>query len=230
MADVGVRLAIPTDADELARIQAEVWAEVHAGALPADLLEAVGSTEAADRWRVAIAEPPSPRHRVLAALVGERVSASRPSPRRPTRTRSPAGRRAAGPLRRPGRDPSGQRLAAGQRLGRHRPRRRLPPPARLARGGRVGPARLPGGGRLGGGRRHPQPRPARRRRGRGRADPAAHGARRPVTEPPAWPEVRAPSSAPPCRSGWPPARTACRSAPSAWRPACRWRRPARSRC
>ena len=73
MADVGVRLAIPADADELARIQAEVWAEVHAGALPADLLEAVGSTEAADRWRVAIAEPPSPRHRVLAALVGERV-------------------------------------------------------------------------------------------------------------------------------------------------------------
>ncbi len=73
MADVGVRLAIPTDAGELARIQAEVWAEVHAGALPADLLEAVGSTEAADRWRVAIAEPPSPRHRVLAALVGDRV-------------------------------------------------------------------------------------------------------------------------------------------------------------
>src|SRR5678815_1352135 len=60
MADVGVRLAIPTDADELARIQAEVWAEVHGGTLPADLLEA-------------IAEPPSPRHRVLAALVGERV-------------------------------------------------------------------------------------------------------------------------------------------------------------
>jgi GNAT superfamily N-acetyltransferase len=73
MADVGVRLAIPEDADELARIQAEVWTEVHAGALPGDLLEAVGSTEAADRWRVAIAEPPSPRHRVLAALVGERV-------------------------------------------------------------------------------------------------------------------------------------------------------------
>jgi GNAT superfamily N-acetyltransferase len=73
MADVGVRLAIPDDADELARIQAEVWAEVHAGALPADLLEAVGSTEAADRWRVAIADPPSPRHRVLAALVGQRV-------------------------------------------------------------------------------------------------------------------------------------------------------------
>jgi GNAT superfamily N-acetyltransferase len=73
MADLGVRLAIPSDADELARIQAEVWAEVHAGALPADLLEAVGSTEAAERWRAAIAEPPSPRHRVLAALVGERV-------------------------------------------------------------------------------------------------------------------------------------------------------------
>src|SRR3954471_6000634 len=73
MADVGVRLAIPADAEELARIQAEVWAEVHAGALPADLLEAVGSTEAADRWRVAIAEPPSSPHPGLAAVVGERV-------------------------------------------------------------------------------------------------------------------------------------------------------------
>jgi GNAT superfamily N-acetyltransferase len=73
MADVGVRLAIPADADELSRIQAAVWAEVHGAALPADLLEAVGSTEAADRWREAIVEPPSPRHRVLAGLAGDDV-------------------------------------------------------------------------------------------------------------------------------------------------------------
>ena len=46
---------------------------MHGAALPADLLEAVGSDEAADSWRSAIAEPPSPRHRVLAASAGDRV-------------------------------------------------------------------------------------------------------------------------------------------------------------
>jgi GNAT superfamily N-acetyltransferase len=73
MADASVRPAVPGDADELARIQAAVWAEVHGGALPADLLDAVGSPEAVDRWRVAIADPPSPRHRVMTALSGDRV-------------------------------------------------------------------------------------------------------------------------------------------------------------
>jgi GNAT superfamily N-acetyltransferase len=73
MADASVRPATPGDADELARIQAAVWARVHDGALPADVLEAVGSPEAAERWRVAIAEPPSSRHRVLTALAGDRV-------------------------------------------------------------------------------------------------------------------------------------------------------------
>lgn len=73
MADASVRPATPEDADELARIQAAVWAGVHGGDLPEDLLEAVGSTEAAERWRTAIAEPPSPRHRVLTALAGDQV-------------------------------------------------------------------------------------------------------------------------------------------------------------
>jgi GNAT superfamily N-acetyltransferase len=73
MADASVRPATPADAGDIARIQAAVWAAVHRGALPEDLLEAVGSTDAAGRWRTAIAEPPSPRHRVLTALAGERV-------------------------------------------------------------------------------------------------------------------------------------------------------------
>lgn len=73
MAGPSVRPASPTDADELARIQAAVWAGVHGGALPAELLAAVGSTEAADRWRVAIADPPSERHRVLTAAEADRV-------------------------------------------------------------------------------------------------------------------------------------------------------------
>ena len=73
MADVSVRPATPGAAEELARIQGVVWAGVHGDALPADLLEAVGSAEAADRWRSAITSPPSPRHRVLTALDGDRL-------------------------------------------------------------------------------------------------------------------------------------------------------------
>ena len=61
------------DAEELARIQGPSGPRVHGDALPDDLLEAVGSAEAADRWRSAIAEPPSPRHRVLTALDGDRL-------------------------------------------------------------------------------------------------------------------------------------------------------------
>jgi GNAT superfamily N-acetyltransferase len=73
MADASVRPATPEDAQVLARIQATVWGRVHGGTLPDELIEAVGSTEAAERWRVAIAEPPSPRHRVLTALSGTTV-------------------------------------------------------------------------------------------------------------------------------------------------------------
>jgi GNAT superfamily N-acetyltransferase len=71
MADASVRPATPADAAGLARIQAAVWADVHGADLPADLVDAAGSPEAAERWRDSIAEPPSPRHRVLAAQAGD---------------------------------------------------------------------------------------------------------------------------------------------------------------
>lgn len=73
MADVSVRPAAPADAAGITRIQATVWAELHAGTVPVDVLAAVGSTEAADSWRAAIDEPPSERHRVLAAVEQERL-------------------------------------------------------------------------------------------------------------------------------------------------------------
>lgn len=72
MADASVRPATPADAGDIARIQAAVWAGVHRG-LPEGVLEAVGSTEAAEQWAKAATDPPSPRHRVLTALAGERV-------------------------------------------------------------------------------------------------------------------------------------------------------------
>jgi GNAT superfamily N-acetyltransferase len=73
MADLGVRLAVPTDADELARIQAAVWAEVHGGGPLDELLEAVASEPAVQQWRDAATSPPSARHRVLTALADDTV-------------------------------------------------------------------------------------------------------------------------------------------------------------
>ena len=73
MADVSVRPTVPAEAPELARIQAAVWSQVHSASLPADLLEAVGSAEAAEQWRAAVAAPPSARHRVMTALAEDTV-------------------------------------------------------------------------------------------------------------------------------------------------------------
>jgi ribosomal protein S18 acetylase RimI-like enzyme len=73
MADSSVRPATLDDVPQIARIQAAVWAEVYRDVLPADTLAAAGSEQAAQTWRGAVAEPPSPRHRVLAALAGDRV-------------------------------------------------------------------------------------------------------------------------------------------------------------
>lgn len=72
MADASVRPASADDATELARIQAAVWSVVHPD-LPADVLAAVGSVEAVEQWRRSAVAPPSPRHRVLAALTGDTV-------------------------------------------------------------------------------------------------------------------------------------------------------------
>lgn len=72
MADASVRPAVADDASGIARIQAAVWHAVHSD-LPEAVLDAVGSAEAAAQWATAATDPPSPRHRVLTALAGERV-------------------------------------------------------------------------------------------------------------------------------------------------------------
>jgi GNAT superfamily N-acetyltransferase len=73
MADVSVRPATPDDSVELARIQAAVWARVHEGELPEEVLAAVGSAEAAAQWRAAAGSPPTGRHRVMTAVAGDAV-------------------------------------------------------------------------------------------------------------------------------------------------------------
>jgi GNAT superfamily N-acetyltransferase len=69
-----VRPARAGDAASLARIQVASWRCGFAGIVPAGLLAELTSEEAEqvwrDRWREAITNPPTSRHRVLAAVDG----------------------------------------------------------------------------------------------------------------------------------------------------------------
>ena len=69
-----VRPARAGDAASLARIQVASWRCGFAGIVPPDLLAELTSEEAEqvwrDRWREAITNPPTSRHRVLAAVDG----------------------------------------------------------------------------------------------------------------------------------------------------------------
>ena len=67
-----VRPARAGDAESLARVQVASWRCVFAGIVPPDLLAELTGDEAEqawrDRWREAITNPPTSRHRVLAAV------------------------------------------------------------------------------------------------------------------------------------------------------------------
>jgi ribosomal protein S18 acetylase RimI-like enzyme len=69
-----VRPAREGDADDLARVQVASWRSGLAGIVPSALLAELTSEEATavwrDRWREAIASPPTSRHRVLTAVTG----------------------------------------------------------------------------------------------------------------------------------------------------------------
>jgi ribosomal protein S18 acetylase RimI-like enzyme len=69
-----VRPARAGDADALARIQVAAWRRSFAGIVPSELLDRLTGDEAEgawrDRWREAITNPPTSRHRVLAAVTG----------------------------------------------------------------------------------------------------------------------------------------------------------------
>jgi ribosomal protein S18 acetylase RimI-like enzyme len=69
-----VRPARAGDADDLARVQVASWRSCFAGIVPSALLEELTSFEAAavwrERWREAVSNPPTSRHRVLAAVLG----------------------------------------------------------------------------------------------------------------------------------------------------------------
>jgi GNAT superfamily N-acetyltransferase len=69
-----VRPARAGDADSLVRVQVASWRCGYAGIVPADLLAELTGDSAQlvwrDRWREAIGNPPSSRHRVLVAVTG----------------------------------------------------------------------------------------------------------------------------------------------------------------
>jgi GNAT superfamily N-acetyltransferase len=67
-----VRPARAGDAGDLARVQVASWRSCFAGIVPPALLDELTSLEASavwrDRWREAIGNPPTSRHRVLTAV------------------------------------------------------------------------------------------------------------------------------------------------------------------
>ena len=76
-----VRPARAGDADSLVRVQVASWRCAYAGIVPEDLLAELTGDEAQgvwrDRWRDAITNPPSSRHRVLVAVSEAEGSAPR---------------------------------------------------------------------------------------------------------------------------------------------------------
>lgn len=63
-----VRTARPEEAGEIARIQLETWRVAYRRILPARVLDRLDQAWMAQRWRSAIEDPPSDRHRVLVAI------------------------------------------------------------------------------------------------------------------------------------------------------------------
>jgi GNAT superfamily N-acetyltransferase len=73
VADASVRLANVEDVSDIAAVQAASWRDAFAGTLPPSVLDQLQGADAVDQWRLAVIEPPSPRHRLLVALAGTEV-------------------------------------------------------------------------------------------------------------------------------------------------------------
>jgi len=67
-ADGSVRLAVPSDAEAIARVQATAFRHSYSALLPPEVIEHFDEPAAVASWRYAIEAPPTPRHRVLVAI------------------------------------------------------------------------------------------------------------------------------------------------------------------
>ncbi|RBY85213.1 GNAT family N-acetyltransferase [Blastococcus sp. TF02A-26] len=72
-AAVSVRPARADDAADVARVQAVAWRTAYRAVLPAAVLDDWDEAAAAEVWRSAVVEPPTPAHGVLVAFDGETV-------------------------------------------------------------------------------------------------------------------------------------------------------------
>ena len=72
-ADASVRPARPSDAAEIARIQAVTWRTAYRAVLPLELLDEWDEAAATASWHAAVSRPPTPGHGVLVALERQAV-------------------------------------------------------------------------------------------------------------------------------------------------------------
>jgi GNAT superfamily N-acetyltransferase len=68
-----VRPAAPADAVAIGAVQARAWRQAYRGVLPDEALDQLSADRLAPAWRLAVTDPPTPRHRVLVACTGELV-------------------------------------------------------------------------------------------------------------------------------------------------------------
>ncbi|WP_029433323.1 GNAT family N-acetyltransferase [Blastococcus sp. URHD0036] len=72
-ASVSVRPARPADAGDMARVQTVTWRTAYRSVLPVAVLDEWDEAAAAEVWRSAVVDPPTPAHGVLVALDGDTV-------------------------------------------------------------------------------------------------------------------------------------------------------------
>jgi GNAT superfamily N-acetyltransferase len=72
-ADASVRPARPSDAPEIARIQAVTWRTAYRAVLPRELLDDWDEAAATASWHSAVTTPPTPGHGVLVAVERQTV-------------------------------------------------------------------------------------------------------------------------------------------------------------
>lgn len=68
----GARLARTSDTDAIADVQVRAWRARFAGLLPDEVLSGLDARDIADAWGSSIVRPPTPGHRVLVAIDGDR--------------------------------------------------------------------------------------------------------------------------------------------------------------
>ncbi len=73
LADASVRTGRVSDAPAVGLVQATVWRETFAGALPPEVLDSFEGPSFAGVWRRSLQDPPTPLHRLLVACAGDQV-------------------------------------------------------------------------------------------------------------------------------------------------------------